>query len=178
MLHTKSHRTSKSRKRLKKHCVLECIKYSTARESIDLNETSRKWSHSYLYRSNPPSPSYLFPFIYNITVRLIISLALSNLHICSRIFKAVLSFPHLSIVPAAHTESRADATQSWSVSPRRSNCVQIARLCGNLLRFPVAAAATGPHGVLCRSGPMVEMLPWCFFFIPCVAQLANIHIWI
>lgn len=38
-----------------------------------------------------------------------------------------------------------DAPQSWSGSPRRSNCVQIARLCANLRLFPVAAAATGGH---------------------------------
>lgn len=98
-------------------------------------------------------PSYLFPFIYSysfITVTLIISPVLTNLYICRHIFKAILTFPHFSIMPAACSESRADASQSLRGSPRRSNCVQIARLCGNLLRFPVAAAATSHLGSTAR----------------------------
>ena len=56
-------------------------------------------------------------------------------------------------MPAAHTESRVAAWQSWSGSPRRANCVQIVWLCGNPPRSPAAAAVTGPPGVRRRSGP-------------------------
>lgn len=62
------------------------------------------------------------------------------------------SNPHISTFRAS--SSRADATQSSSSSPQRSNCVQIARLCGNVLCFSGAAAAIGPPGVHRRSGPL------------------------
>ena len=56
----------------------------------------------------------------------------------------ILTFPRVPPpVSCQQLNREPDALRRWSSSPRRSNCVQIARLCANLRLFPVVAAATG-----------------------------------
>ena len=74
------------------------------------------------------------------------SLFQQHLQICNSVnaFTEESSHFHVSFMPAAHTESRADAMQMWSASPQRPNCVQTAWLRGYPLLFPVAAAMEPP----------------------------------
>lgn len=139
-----SHRTSTGRNRLYPlhwHCVLKCIGALLFREIIHQGEQT--WS-------DPTSTSSSDGPI------CVHSLSPSSWHEYSHISTSalpfsnpILAFPRVPPPPlppsCQQLDREPDAPQSWSGSPRRSNCVQIARLCANLRLFPVAAAATGGH---------------------------------